>query len=577
MRRTSGGFVVAAFVSLSFVVACGEATQPPAPGRIEITAITLGDDPDADGYVVRVGSDPTPYVLGAKGSITISSVVAGSHEVRLEGTATNCAVEGGAARRVSVTAGQRVVVAFSITCVPRVGSIAVSTVTTGFDLQTGGYRVTVDATVGRSVGANDTTTLAGIREGVRNVWLRDLAANCTVAGSNPRLVTVSLGETATAAFAVTCVSMRGTIQITTVTTGPDPDTDGYTARVVWGRETTSTLVPSRGTASIEVVAGDDYLISLLGVAENCSVEQQGWQGSTRRVDLAPGATVAVSFAVMCESVSDTRLPPGGQLVFVRGGRIYRVNSDGTGLVKLTDGPSDAQPAWSPDGRRIAFHRSVESAVASDIYTMDADGSNVIRRTRDGNSFEPSWSPDGKRIAFGCLPGTGSAEVCVISADDDGSGPTAITDRCCYEGEPAWSPDGTRVALVSDWAFYDFASDIFVVSPEGGSVTQLTDGFQLSSGAVGFYAPAWSPDGRKLAVIRCPYAYDTCAASNLVVMNADGSGSETLTATRAAYNPTWSPDGRTIAFATRFGIEWTRADGSERGIIVADGYQPAWRP
>jgi Tol biopolymer transport system component len=109
------------------------------------------------------------------------------------------------------------------------------------------------------------------------------------------------------------------------------------------------------------------------------------------------------------------------------------------------------------------------------------------------------------------------------------------------------------------------------------VTQLTNGFGFNGSLVQFYQPAWSPDGRKLAVVTCPQAYLTCDSSTIAVMNADGSGLTTLASARGMAEPTWSPDGRTIAYSTAGTIVWITADGGERGIIVADGYSPAWRP
>jgi Tol biopolymer transport system component len=311
----------------------------------------------------------------------------------------------------------------------------------------------------------------------------------------------------------------------------------------------------------------------VGVAGNCNVDQQSWPGGRRRVDIAPGTT-AISLAIACEAIPDDRLPPGGQLAFVRDGRIYRVNSDGSGLVRLTDGPSDAQPSWSPDGRRIAFTRRLGTTLRSDLYIMDSDGSNTVRRLAGGAFLGAgtTWSPDGKHIAFDCFPNTGSVEICVISADGDGTGATAI-ERTGYDGQPAWSPDGSRIAFVSDWAFYDFALDIFVMTLDSGSVTQLTDG----QGDVGFFDPAWSPDGRKLAVVSRGPAYDAGGPTKLLLLNGDGSGGTTLTTTRVASGPAWSPDGHTIAFGTLLGIEWISADGSQRGLIVAEGSSPSWRP
>jgi Tol biopolymer transport system component len=62
-----------------------------------------------------------------------------------------------------------------------------------------------------------------------------------------------------------------------------------------------------------------------------------------------------------------------------------------------------------------------------------------------------------------------------------------------------------------------------------------------------------------------------------VMNADGSGPTRLLATSGYAHPTWSLDGQVIAFGSPSGIEWVSADGSARGLIVANGHSPAWRP
>lgn len=247
-------------------------------------------------------------------------------------------------------------------------------------------------------------------------------------------------------------------------------------------------------------------------------------------------------------------PPGSGVV-----DIWTMNADGTVPTNLLSGGVDEeQPAWSPDGRRIAFARvsgSPSGCGVGDIYVMDVDGSNVTQLTTNSLgtvATEPTWSPDGTRIAYtlGQQDATcndGDSEIWMMNAD--GTGQTAVTSGGIGiyngDGEPAWSPDGTKIAFTG-WrgASGNQLFGIFTINPDGSGITRLT-GYPISF--VHTYSPAWSPDGQRIAYERS----DAWTGSDEIwVMNADGSGHTAVTQNGFLTNwsPAWSPDGQQIAFS-----------------------------
>jgi Tol biopolymer transport system component len=217
---------------------------------------------------------------------------------------------------------------------------------------------------------------------------------------------------------------------------------------------------------------------------------------------------------------------GGKIAFIRRFAVYTMNADGSGETRVIDARCVRcrSPAWSPDGRRIAFHQQVDGNM--DIYVVNADGTALTRlTTHPATDVQPAWSPDGTRIAFKSLRHP-HGDLFVMDAD--GSHVHPVTDHPGNDFGPDWSPDGRRIAFAGH---RDGATEIYVIRADGSHERKLTD----TPDAYESY-PAWSPDGRKIAFGSLRRHFE------IFVMRADGSGQRRLTEGRGEPSgPDWAPD------------------------------------
>lgn len=433
---------------------------------------------------------------------------------------------------------------------PLRGTIEVTTTTTGRALDPDGYGIVLNGGAVQLIGANDTRALSDLAAIDHEVELTGIAANCTLAGPNPRTIELPAGETASVSFELSCAA--GVLEVLTSTHGREADTDGYFVYHTAG----GFAIGNTDAVSVDEMPAQDILLELTGLAPACAVIGE----NPRTVAVPPDDAISTTFDVVCQSSLENQVvfwslvndPDSGDT----DSGVYAMNADGSDQFRLTPGGMPARrPAVSPDGRHIVF---VASDLFSDqIHVMAANGSGTVQLTPDRGEggrttefFDPVWSPDGARIAFAGRASTaGAGDILVMNPD--GTGLVNLTNSAgSWNRGPTWSPDGTQIAFASnrDADNLDtdpFYTDIFVMNVDGSNAVRLTDSEEPGYGG---FDPAWSPDGTKIAFTT---AGDASGGLDVWLMDADGSNQLSLTGGPPwpSGPSAWSPDGARIAFST----------------------------